>query len=169
MAAKTDSKFYIGQKLSCLRDDLQKQVETGISKYIKPGMKVSRRFIDDLKNDPKDTVNHMISDRKKEFKKFTADKKKSYDNFLKDSRNNVREIADGIKSDVKLAKKDLSDLKNKAFSKAAVKKDIKKRIDNVMISIPSRLNLPSRNEVDGIMKDLEGISKKVDQLNRLYA
>jgi len=68
---------------------------------------------------------------------------------------------------------DIKDFKSKTFDKLTAKntaaKSIEKRINKITARIPSSLNLPSKEEVQELMTGVDGISRKVDKLNKLYA
>ncbi|MEN8211399.1 MAG: hypothetical protein ABFR31_06750, partial [Thermodesulfobacteriota bacterium] len=135
-----------------------------------------------LKKNPGKQLNSFIDDNKNRIKDFTNDSKKTYKLFVNDSKTTMDKVVKGVTGDVKLVVSDVKDMKNKAFdtftskksitkkaNKIASKKSITKAINEITAKIPSRLNLPSKDEIQGLMTGVDGINKKVDKLNKLYA
>jgi hypothetical protein len=94
----------------------------------------------------------------------------------------MEKVIKGVTGDAKLVVSDVKNMKNKTFdtftskksitkrvNKIAAKKSITKAINKITAKIPSRLNLPSKDEIQGLMTGVDGINKKVDKLNKLYA
>jgi len=182
MTTKTESKFYIGQNIIKTKTTLQNKIDAQTQKLIKARVKTSRKFISDLKKNPGKQLNSFIDDNKNRIKDFTNDSKKTYKLFVNDSKTTMDKVIKGVTGDVKLVVSDVKDMKNKTFdtftsketitkrvNKIAAKKSITKAINEITAKIPSRLNLPSKDEIQGLMTGVDGINKKVDRLNKLYA
>ena len=184
MPAKTQTKsrFYIGQTIIKTKATLQNKIDAQTRKHIKARVKTSRKFISDIKKNPGKQLNSFIDDNKNRIKDFTNDSKKSYQAFINDSKTTMEKVIKGITGDAKLVVSDVKNMKNKTFdnftskksitkrvNKIAAKKSITKAINEIAAKIPSRLNLPSKDEIQGLMTGVDGINKKVDKLNKLYA
>ena len=182
MTTKTESRFYIGQTIIKTKATLQNKIDAQTQKHIKARVTTSRKFISDIKKNPGKQLNSFIDDNKNRIKDFTNDSKKSYQAFINDSKTTMEKVIKGITGDAKLVVSDVKNMKNKTFdnftskksitkrvNKIATKKSITKAINEITAKIPSRLNLPSKDEIQGLMTGVDGINKKVDKLNKLYA
>ena len=182
MTTKTESRFYIGQTIIKTKNRLQNKIDAQTQKLIKARVKTGRKFISDIKKNPGKQLNSFIDDNKNRVKEFTSDSKKSYQTFIDDSKTTMEKVIKGVTGDVKLIVGDAKEMKNRAFDTFTSKKTITKRvnkiasknsiiktINNITAKIPSRLNLPSKEEIQELMTGVDGINKKVDKLNKLYA
>ena len=68
----------------------------------------------------------------------------------------MEKVFKGVSGDAKLFADDIKGFKSKTLDKFTAR-------------IPSSLNLPSKEEVQRLMTGVDGISKKVDKLNKFYA
>ena len=175
MPAKTQTKsrFYIGQTIIETRDTIKKSIDDQTKKHIKARVKTSRKFISDLKKNPVKQLDSLIDDNKQSIKKFTIDSKNRYRTFISDNKITIKKVFKGVSGDAKLFADDIKGFKSKTFDKFTAKntatKSIEKRINKITARIPSSLNLPSKEEVQELMTGVDGISRKVDKLNKLYA
>ncbi|MBU2452420.1 MAG: phasin family protein, partial [Proteobacteria bacterium] len=74
-----------------------------------------------------------------------------------------------IGNDAKLIIENILEMGKKNLDKLPMKKTIEKKISSGIESIPSRLNLPSRDEIDNLVIGIDGVNKKVDELNKHFA
>jgi len=81
----------------------------------------------------------------------------------------TRTIYKGIGNDAKLIVEEMIALGKKRLDKIPMKKNIEKKISQGFDAIPSKLNIPSKEEIDTLVKGIEGVSRKVDALNKEYA
>jgi polyhydroxyalkanoate synthesis regulator phasin len=81
----------------------------------------------------------------------------------------TRTIYKGVENDAKLIIEDIVALGKKNLDKIPMKKTIEKKISHGIDSIPTKLNLPSKEEIDNLVTGLDGVNKKVDTLNKQYA
>ena len=170
---QTKSRFYIGQTIIETRDTIKKRIDDQTKKQIKARVETSRKFISDLKKNPVKQLDSFIDDNKQSIKKFTMDSKNRYRTFISDNKITMEKVFKGVSGDAKLFTNDIKSFKSKTFDKFTAKntaaKSIEKRINKITARIPSSLNLPSKEEVQVLMTGVDGISRKVDKLNKLYA
>jgi len=171
MTAKTETKsrFYIGQTIIETRDTIKNKIDAQTKKNIKARVETSRKFISDLKKNPGKQFDSFIDDNKKYVKEFTNSSRTTYKTFVKESKTTMEKVIKGVTEDAKLVVSDVKNMKNKTFDTFTSKKSINKRVNKIAAKIPSRLNLPSKDEIQGLMTGVDGINKKVDRLNKLYA
>ena len=80
-----------------------------------------------------------------------------------------KKVYKGIENDAKLIMDDFVEMGRKKLDGIPMKKTLEKTITSGIEAIPSRLNLPSKEEIDNLVAGIDGVSKKVDALNRHYA
>ena len=93
------------------------------------------------------------------------DVRKKIDRLNKETRT----VYKGIENDAKMILEDMVAMGKKNLDKIPMKKTIEKKISHGIDSIPTRLNLPSKEEIDNLLTGIDGVSKKVDALNKEYA
>ncbi len=182
MTTKTESRFYIGQTIIKAKNRLQNKIDAQTQKHIKARVKTGRKFISDIKKNPGKQLNSFIDDNKNRVKEFTSDSKKSYQVFINDTKTTMGKVVKGVTGDAQLIVDDVKEMKNRVLDSFTSKKNITKRVNkivsnnaitkavnNIAEKIPSRLNLPSQEEIQELMTGVDGINKKVDKLNKLYA
>ena len=176
MTKKTESRFYIGQTINEIKgtiknrkETLKTKIDAQTKKHITSRVETSSNFIADLKKDPRKKMDAFINDNKTRVNDFAKDSKKTYQEFINDSKKTATKVVKGVKADAKLVRNDITDLKNKTFDKKVAKDFIEKRVNKITKRIPSKLPIPTRKEVEALMTGIDGISKKVDALNKQYA
>jgi hypothetical protein len=160
MAAKNESRFFIGQTIIDTRKTLKKKIDVQTKKHIKTKIKTSRQFMSDFKKDPGKQFDSFITEKKNRFKVFTKDSKKTYNGFVNDGKTTMKKVYKGVTSDARIVADDVKNISNKT---------IERKIRTVTGKVFSKLNLPSKKAVHNLMADVDGINKKVDKLNKLYA
>ena len=169
MTTKTESRFYIGQTVIDIKDTLKNKFDAKTTKHIKTRITTGKKFISDLKQNPKKHLSSVVDENKTRVKNFTKNSKKTYNNFINDSKQTATKVTKGLKSDIKIITGDMTNLKTRTLNKFTVKESINKKISNIAKKIPSKLNLPSTEEIQNLMTGIDGINKKVDKLNNMYA
>lgn len=174
------SRFYIVNKMNETRKKFEGKVNTYNDKHIKKHLENGRDFISELKADPVKRIDDLIDDSKDAFKKAKSQRmgalqkkvnttKKDVQKKIKQINNDTRTIYKGIENDAKLVVDDLVALGKKNLDKIPMKKTIEKKISHGINTIPAKLNLPSKEEIDNLVTGLDGVNKKVDDLNKQYA
>lgn len=179
MATKKDSRFYIAKTINEAKEKIENKVKTYNEKYVKKQVENGREFITELKADPVKRIDDLIDDSKDAIKRLGSHRteaiQKKMDTTKKDVRKKVarlhqetRTIYKGIENDAKLILEDIVALGKKNLDKIPMKKAIEKKISHGIDSIPTRLNLPSKEEIDNLVTGIDGVNKKVDALNKQY-
>jgi hypothetical protein len=174
-----ESRFYIAKTINEAKEKIENKVKTYNEKYVKKQVENGREFITELKADPVKRIDDLIDDSRDAIKKVRSDRmeaiQKKMDTTKKDVRKKVagihqetRTIYKGIENDAKLILEDIFALGKKNMGKISMKKTIEKKISHGIDSIHSRLNLPSKEEIDNLVTGIDGVNKKVDALNKQY-
>ena len=176
---KTESRFYIARTVLEIRETIKDKVDTCKEKYIKNQLKTGREFISEFKDDPMKRLNDSIDDGKEAMKKVKKGPFKAAGKIIDNVKTGTREkmekagqirkeIYRGIERDAKLVVDDMVNMGKKTFDKLPIKKNIENKINSTINSIPSRLNLPDKEEIKSLMNGINGMNKKVDELNKLH-
>jgi polyhydroxyalkanoate synthesis regulator phasin len=175
-----ESRFYIAKTLGDAREKIEKTVKTYNDKYVKKQLETGREFITELKADPVKRIDDLIDDGRDAIKRVRSERMDTLQKKINTTQKEVRQKMDritketrtvykGIGNDAKLIVEDMLALGKKSLAKMPLKKSIEKRISHGIDAIPSKLNIPSKEEIDNLVKGLDGVSKRLDALNKEYA
>jgi polyhydroxyalkanoate synthesis regulator phasin len=178
--SKKESKFYIAKTINEAKEKIEIKVKTYNEKYVRKQVENGREFITELKADPVKRIDDLIDDSRDAIKRVRVERmetlQKKVDTTKKDVRKKIervnretRTVYKGIGNDAKLIVEDILALGKKSLDKMPMKKRIGKKISHGIDAIPSRLNIPSKEEIDNLVTGIDGVNKKVDALNKEYA
>ena len=80
----------------------------------------------------------------------------------------TKKVYKGIGNDAKLIVEDFIAMGKKNLDKLPMKKTIEKKISDSINAIPSKLNLPSKDEIETLVIGIDGVNKKVDALHKQF-
>jgi len=174
---KIESRFYIAKTINAAKGQIEGKLKTYNEKYIKEQLENGREFITELKADPIKTIDDLIDDSQGVIKKVrsarmdtlqkkVATTKKDVRRQFEKINEKTRTVYKGIESDAKLIAEDLLTLGKKNLDKFPMKKTIEEKISAGIESIPAKLNIPSKAEIDNLLKSINGVNQKVDALNK---
>jgi len=175
-----ESRFYIAKTINDAKEKIQGKVKTYNEKYVKKQVETGREFITELKADPVKRIDDLIDDSRDAIKRVRTERMETLQKKMDTTQKEVRERMDritketrtiykGIGNDAKLIVEEMIALGKKRLDKIPMKKNIEKKISQGFDAIPSKLNIPSKEEIDTLVKGIEGVSRKVDALNKEYA
>jgi hypothetical protein len=174
-----ESRFYIAKTINEAKEKIETKVKTYNEKYVKKQVENGREFITELKADPIKRIDDLIDDSRDAIKKVRSERlgtlQKKMDATKKDVRKKIervnketRTVYKGIGNDAKLIIEDIVALGKKNLDKLPLKKTIGKKLSRGIDAIPSKLNIPSKEEIDNLVTGIDGVNKKVDALNKQY-
>lgn len=174
---KPESRFYIVKTARQTREKIEDRLKKVNEKYVQKQFETGREFIDELKADPIKKIDDLIDDGKEAVKKNREKRVDAVKQTVKKTRTTVKKRLDnmktgrtkvvkGIQNDARLIAREALAMGKKNLNRIPFKKDLEEKISKGMASIPSRLNLPSRDEVDNLVNGIDGVNKKVDALNK---
>ncbi|MBF0468702.1 MAG: hypothetical protein HQK61_07430 [Desulfamplus sp.] len=144
------------KKIDALIDDGTKAVKTikadSIKKYDELKDK-TKDFTEKVKNSPFKVMGDIVKDAR-------ADTTRK----LEEYKENGKKMVENIEKDAEIARKDLLDAGKKALDKVAFKKTVEEKISSTIEKFPSMLNLPSKKEVEELIKGIDSVNRKVDSL-----
>jgi polyhydroxyalkanoate synthesis regulator phasin len=141
---------------------------------------MGKDFLDELKADPIKKIDDLIDDGKDAVKKTREKRFGAVKQRVKETRTSMKKrfdtintektkVVKGIENDAKLIVEEAIELGKKNIDRMPFKKNIEnieKTISKRMASLPSKLNLPSRDEIDNLVNGIDGVNKKVDSLTK---
>lgn len=177
---KAGSKYYVAKTVVEMKERIEKKVNTYNEKFVKKQLENGREFLAELKADPVKRIECLMNEGKNALKKAKAVRmeniRKKVDGTKRDVRRKIKKISletkkayKGIENDAKLIVEDFIALGKKNLDKLPMKKTIQKNISAGIGAIPSKLNLPSKEEIENLAIGIDGVNKKVDALSKQYA
>jgi len=175
-----ESKFYIVKTIHETKEKIEDTLKNYNEKYVKKQIETSKEFVTELKTDPKKRIDDLIGDSKDAFEKAKSTRVETMQKKVNTTKKDVQEkiekmneksqrIYKGIENDAKLIFEDLIALGKKNIDKIPMKKTIQEKITTGIDSIPLKLNLPSKSDIEDLVTGIDGVNKKVDALNKEYA
>ncbi|MBF0574021.1 MAG: hypothetical protein HQK69_09725, partial [Desulfamplus sp.] len=114
-------------------------------------------FKERLKNSPLKAMEEIVKDAK-------TDATKKLEEYKDEYKKNSKVIFEKIEKDAKTAKQDIIDASKKMLDKIEIKKVIEEKLTSTVEKFPSMLNLPSKKEVEDLIKGIDSVNRKVDSL-----
>jgi len=115
---KAGSRFYIVRTMQEARGEFKDKGENYKEKYIKKPVKMSKEFVEDLKDDPRNVIEDLIDNGKEFIEDFKTESRDKIDEFMGDSKSffkrvkkNPMRVMDGLMDD---SREFVSELKDDA-------------------------------------------------------
>ncbi len=184
---KAESRFYAVRSLNKTKENWMATAKDYNEKYVTKPFESSKDFVVDMKNDPQKTFGEIldngknfVEDMKKDPKKVWSDlfdsSKDLADGYRKDFLKIVENIMDGgkdfytgVEKDARKMADDLLDRGKKITEQIPGKKAFEKGISRSLESIPDRLNLPSKKDMETLSKTVRTLNTKLNTLSKQCA
>jgi|GEM_PF-901083 len=184
---KAESRFYAVRSLNKTKENWISTVKDYNEKYITKPFETSKDFVVDMKNNPQKTFGEIFDNGKGFVEDIKKDPKKMWREMLdssKDLADNYREdflkIVDnfmdggkdfyaGLEKDAKKMADDLLDKGKKMTDQIPGKDTVEKGISRGLESIPDRLNLPSKKDMEKLSKTVRTLNTKLNTLSKQCA
>ncbi|MBF0390459.1 MAG: hypothetical protein HQK71_10195 [Desulfamplus sp.] len=121
----------------------------------------TKEFADKFKASPFNAIGEVVKETKE-------DAAKKIDGYLDVYKENKNKIVENLEKDVVIAKQDIIDATKKALDKIGIKKVIEEKVSSTVEKLPSMLNLPSKQEVEELIKGIDSVNRKVDSLTKEF-
>jgi len=186
-AKKAKSQFHAVRAIKETRDNWIETAKDYNEKYVLKPFETGIDFVEDLQKAPVKTLEGIVDDGKDFIKDVTKDPRKVFNGFVEDGkdffeelrddfRNAVDDFIDGGKGFYKGLQKD----SNKAFEGLVDKgKNLTEKIPMVntmeegitkgLKSVPDRLNLPNKKDVETLAKTVKALNRKINALSKAQA
>ncbi|MBF0228328.1 MAG: hypothetical protein HQK63_01845 [Desulfamplus sp.] len=117
----------------------------------------TKEFKEKIKNSPVKTMEEIVKDAK-------VDATKKFEEYKEEYKKNSKVIFEKIEKDAENAKQDIIDASKKVLDKIELKKVLEEKLTRTVEKFPSMLNLPSKKEVEDLIKGIDSVNRKVDSL-----
>lgn len=143
--------------VSDLRDDPIRMVEGWYAD--------SRDFMAEVKKDPKETFNGLVDSGKE----FVEELKKGVRKTMDDAVDSGNDLYKGVKKDSRRLFDDLVEGGRKFVNRIPMVKKIEEGVGNALQSIPDKLNLPSKKEMDELADAINTLNQRMNALGKQVA
>jgi vacuolar-type H+-ATPase subunit H len=141
--------------------DWNKETRSTVSGMIKDG----KAFLTKAGKEPRKTINGVLDDGKDRIEDLRKDTR----NRIADLKADARSLLEGIGKDARFVVDDVVTGGRQALEKVPGKQKIEKEIRSRIQTLPAQLNLPSKKDIDGLVRRVNRLNKKVDELHRAVA
>lgn len=180
------NKKYIKDPVVNARDfakDLKNEPRKTVDTIVEDG----KEFVGDLKKDARKRIDNLTDDSKTFLKKAKKTPRKAINGLVDDGKDyfsdikenawdkieaafdDTRSFLQGVEKDARLIIEDVVENGKKAIEKVPGKQTFEKEFDSRIKTIPSLLNIPSKNDIEKLSRGMKDLRKKVDVLNSKYA
>ncbi len=184
---KAESRFYSVRALNKTKENWVATAKDYNEKYVTKPFETSKDFVVEMKNDPQKTFGEIFDNGKGFVEDIKKDPKKVWNDILgnsKDLANGYRKdflkIVDnfmdgskdfyaGLEKDAKKLVDDLLDKGKKMTDQIPGKDTVEKGISKSLESIPDRLNLPSKKDMENLSKTVRTLNTKLNTLSKQCA
>ena len=125
----------------------------------------SKDFIGDVTKDPKEVLNGFIDDGKE----FVEDVKKNFQATIDDAVDSGNDLYKGVKKDSRKLVDDLYENGRKLINKIPMMKKIEEGVENTLQSIPDKLNLPNKKDMDDLGRAIKALNQRMNALGKQVA
>ncbi len=122
----------------------------------------TREFTAKIKGSPFKAMGDMVKEAKE-------DVSKKIDKYSAEYKETRKKVVEHIEKDAEIIKQDMIDAGKKAIDKIGIKKSIEDKLSSTIEKFPSMLNLPSKKEVEELIKGIDSVNRKVDHLADQFA
>ena len=176
--------------LKAVRKTSANWIETGKDyneKYVLKPFETGKDFVEEMQKDPLKTIEGLIDDGKKLIKDVTKDPRKVFDGFVEDGKDFVEELRDdfrsgmddfidgsknfykGLQKDIRQAFEGIVDKGKNLTDKIPMVNTIEEGITKGLKSVPDRLNLPNKKDVETLAKTVKALNRKINALSKAQA
>ena len=155
--------------------------------YVTKPFETGKTFLADLRDDPirlvegwyadgKEFVGEMAKDPKEVFKEvadsgkeFVEGVKKGFRTIMDDAVDSGNDLYKGMKKDSRKLFDDAVDSGRKWMEKIPMVKKIEEGVGNTLKSIPEKLNLPDKKDVEDLAKAVKTLNRRMNALGKEVA
>jgi len=173
--------------LKAIRKTSANWIETGKDyneKYVFKPFETGMDFVGEMQKDPLKTIEGLIDDGKDFIRDVTKDPGKVFDGFVEDGKDFVEELSDdfrsamddfidggkgfykGLRKDTTKAFEGLIDKGKNLTEKIPMINTIEEGITKGLKSVPDRLNLPNKKDVETLAKTVKTLNRKINALSK---
>ncbi len=141
--------------------DLVKGIRKDAQKTVKDG----KKLVKDLKKDPRKVFDGYVDDAKEYAGDVRKDFRKTVDGYV----DNGKEFLKGVEKDARKVMDEFLDSGKKTIKKFPIVETVEKKVNSGIKAVPTKLNLPSKKDLDKLTRSVKALNSKVDKLSKQYA
>ncbi len=162
--AKEYNEKYITKPFDSSKDfvlDMQKDPAKTIGHVFDNG----KGFVEDVKKDPQKVWNSLLDNGKDLAEGSHKDLRRVFDNVM----DGGRDFYSGMEKDLRKVMDDLLDRGKRMTEQIPGKNSLEKGISKRLESIPDRLNLPSKKDMEKLSRTVRTLNSKLNTLGKQWA
>ena len=186
-AKKGKSQFHAVRAMKKNRDNWIETTKDYNEKYVLKPFETGMDFVEDLQKNPVKTLEGLLDDGKEFIKDVTKDPRKVFNGFVEDGKDFVEELRDdfrsamddfidggkgfykGLQKDTRKAFEDIVDKGKNLTDKIPLVNTMEEGITKGLKSVPDRLNLPNKKDVETLAKTVKTLNRKINALSKAQA
>ena len=156
-------------------------------KYVLKPFETGMDFVENLQKDPLKTIEGIVDDGKDFIKDVTKDPRKVFNGFVEDGKDFVEELRDdfrsaiddfidggkgfykGLQKDTRQVFEGIVDKGKNLTDKIPMVNTMEEGITKGLKSVPDRLNLPNKKDVETLAKTVKALNRKINALSKAQA
>ena len=186
-AKKATSQFHAVRAMKENRGNWIETTKDYNEKYVLKPFETGMDFVEDLQKNPVKTLEGLLDDGKEFIKDVTKDPRKVFNGFVEDGKDFVEELRDdfrsamddfidggkgfykGLQKDTRKAFEDIVDKGKNLTDKIPLVNTMEEGITKGLKSVPDRLNLPNKKDVETLAKTVKTLNRKINALSKAQA
>ena len=186
-ARKPEPRFYAVRSIEKTTDNWVETLKGYNDRYVMKPFETGKDFFEDMRKDPRKVVESLFDNGKKFTKDVKKDPRKVFDGLVDDGkdfadsvRKDVRKAVDiamdGTKDFYRAVGKDgrklvdtLADRRKKIMERIPVISALEKGMSDGLETLPGRLNLPSKKDMDKLTKTVRTLNTRLNTLTKQYS
>ena len=186
-AKKGKSQFHAVRAMKENRGNWIETTKDYNEKYVLKPFETGMDFVEDLQKNPVKTLEGLLDDGKDFIKDVTKDPRKVFNGFVEDGKDFVEELRDdfrsamddfidggkgfykGLQKDTRKAFEDIVDKGKNLTDKIPLVNTMEEGITKGLKSVPDRLNLPNKKDVETLAKTVKTLNRKINALSKAQA
>ena len=131
-------------------------------RYVLKPFETTKDFVEEMQKDPLKTIEGLIDDGKDFIKDVRKDPRKVFDDFIDGGKNFYK----GLQKDTRQAFESIVDKRKDLTDKIPMVNTIEDSITKGLMSVPDRLNLPNKKDVESLAKTVKTLNRKINALSK---
>jgi len=186
-AKKGKSQFHTVRAIKANRENWMETAKDYNDKYVLKPFETGMDFVDDLQKDPLKTIEGLVDDGKDFVQDVRKDPRKVFNGFIEDGKDFAEELRDdfrnamndfidgnkgffkGLQKDTRKAFEGIVDKGKNLTEKIPMVNAMENGITKSLKSVPDRLNLPNKKDMETLAKTVKALNRKINALSKAQA
>ena len=187
IAKKGKNQLHALKAIRKTRDNWIETAKDYNEKYVLKPFETGIDFVEEMQKDPLKTIEGIVDDGKDFVQDVRKDPRKVFNGFVEDAKDFVEELRDdfrsemddfmdggkgfykGLQKDTRKAFGGIIDKGKSLTDKIPMVNTIEEGITKGLKSVPDRLNLPNKKDVETLAKTVKTLNRKINALSKAQA